>query len=507
MTAHNYSRRDFLKTVGVCTATLSLSDCVGPDQLAGGKNKKHTNILLITADDMNYNSPGIYGCEIPNITPNIDRLAAQGVRFTHAHVNIAVCQPSRQSIMTGRYPHRNGAEGFEPIDTSIPTLQEQLRKAGYLNAVLGKEKHLMPKEKFCWDFYITEKQLASGAGIGRDPQLYYQYTREFLNKARTEQKPFFLMANSHDPHRPFAGSDQEKKNWGHDLPKFRRRIKPQDVNVPAFLPDIPGVRQEIAEYYTSVHRCDETVGAVLKALQESGLNENTIVMFISDNGMSFPFAKANCYLNSTKTPWIVRWPGKVKPQTVDHNHFISGIDYMPTILDALGLPNVPDLDGVSFLPLLRGESQPYRTAVYTQFHETSAPRRFPMRCVQNRRFGYIFNFWSDNKTILKMESKNGRTWKAMVEAAKTDPGIDQRVIMFQHRVPEEFYDFQNDPDGLVNLIDHPKYQPEIEALRKLLRHWMIRTQDPALEAFTNRNDPARIQKFMQAQRQKTKIIK
>lgn len=109
------------------------------------------NILLITADDLNYDSLGSYGCQVPNITPNLDRLAAEGLKFNHAHVNIAVCQPCRQSIMTGRYPHRNGAEGFDPIADDVPTLQEQLRAAGYLNGILGKEIHLRPKHRYCWD--------------------------------------------------------------------------------------------------------------------------------------------------------------------------------------------------------------------------------------------------------------------------------------------------------------------------------------------------------------------
>jgi len=313
---------------------------------------RRPNIVLITADDLNYDSVGCYGCAIPRITPNIDRLARQGIRFTNAHVNIAVCQPCRQSLMTGRYPHRNGAEGFEPIDPDVPTLQESLHNAGYVNGILGKEVHLRPKYKYCWDYYITEGQLASGAGIGRSPERYFKYSQAFFELAKERDKPFFLMANSHDPHRPFAGSDQEKQSWGHDLPKFTRQFKSEEVPIPNCLPDLPGIRKEVAEYYTSVHRCDQTVGAVMRALEESGLAGNTMVMFLSDNGMATPFAKANCYLNSTKTPWIVAWPGKVKPGLVDSEHCISGIDYMPTVLDAVGIKPVDKMDGFSFLPLL-----------------------------------------------------------------------------------------------------------------------------------------------------------
>ena len=110
----------------------------------------------------------------------------------------------------------------------------------------------------------------------------------------------------------------------------------------------------MAQYYSSAHRCDETVGEVLRALKESGLEDSTLVMFLSDNGISMPFAKSNCYLTSTRTPWLVRWPGKVKPGVVDTEHFISGIDFMPTILEAAGLPAPAGMDGRSFLPLLTG---------------------------------------------------------------------------------------------------------------------------------------------------------
>lgn len=441
------------------------------------------NVLLITADDLNYNSVGCYGCTIPDITPNIDRLAKQGIRFTHGFVNIAVCQPCRQSIMTGRYPHRNGAPGFDPIDRSVPTLQEQLRDAGYLNAIMGKEKHLIPMDKFCWDYCIREEDLASGLGIGRDPKLYHQYAAAFFSRAKKEKKPFFLMANSHDPHRPFAGSDQEKKSWGENLPKFSRQVLPKDVTVPGFLADLPEVRQEIAEYYTSVHRCDESVGAILKALEESGFSKNTIVMFLSDNGMSFPFSKSNCYLNSNKTPWIIRWPGQVPAGSIDSTHFISGIDFMPTILHTLHLSEVPGMDGNSFLPILKGNNQENRLVVFTEFNKIFAGNPYPMRCIQDEKNGYIVNFWSDGKYQYTGDALSGRTFSSMNQAATSNNQIAERMKLFKFRVEEELYDFKNDPDGLINLINDSAYQSEKQRLKKLLLKEMKRSDDPLCNEF------------------------
>jgi len=435
------------------------------------------NLLLITVDDLNWDSVGAFGCRLPDITPHIDRLAAEGMRFLRAHVTAAVCQPSRSVLMTGRYPHRNGAEGFQPIRDSVPTLQERLRAAGYLNGILAKNPHLAPPARFCWDADIGADQL----GQGRDPALYYRHALAFFRQASSAGRPFFLMANSQDPHRPFAGSRQELKSFGKHWP-YSRKIEPAEVPVPRFLPDLPDVRREIAEYFTSAHRSDQTVGEVLRALEESGLAARTLVMFLSDNGMALPFAKTNCYLNSTRTPWIARWPGVVKPGSVCED-FISGIDFTPTVLEAAGLPRIDGMDGRSFLPLLRGRRQPGRDHVFTVFHETSARKRYEMRALMDRRFGYIFNAWADGRTVFRNESQNGLTFAAMQAAAGADPRIAARVKLFLYRVPEELYDYQTDPDALRNLAGEARYQPELRRLRRLLADHLARTGDPALSDF------------------------
>lgn len=465
---------------------------------------KRPNILLITADDLSADSLGSYGCKVQNITPHLDALAAQGMRFENAHVNIAVCQPSRQSIMTGMYPHRNGGEGFQPINDDVRSLTEALAPQNYLTGILGKEKHLQPKEKFHWDYLAGEAALADGAGIGRSVEKYHSHARKFMEQAVAAGKPFFLMANMHDPHRPFAGSAQELNAWGEDLPKFTRRITEDEIEVPGFLPDLPDIRKEIAEYHTSVHRCDQAVGAILRALKETGQEENTLVMFLSDNGIAVPFAKSNCYLHSTKTPWIVRWPGMVKAGMVDSGHLISGIDYMPTVLDALGLGGLPGMDGASFLPVLQGEKQPGREYAFTEYHRTHSNQRYPMRAIQGKRFGYIVNFWAGRTKPMQMESLSGLTFKAMQEAAKVDPEIAARVELFEHRVLEEFYDFEKDPDALKNLIDAPEYQEDIGKMRAALTQRMKETQDPALEAFLGRGDPAKLDAFMNEQKERAK---
>jgi N-sulfoglucosamine sulfohydrolase len=310
------------------------------------------------------------------------------------------------------------------------------------------------------------------------------------------------MANSHDPHRPFHASAQEQK-WSKKLlkqiPPPSRVYRDEEISVPDFLPEIPDVRKEIAEYYSSVRRCDDTVGAIMRALRESGQAENTLTMFLSDNGMAFPFSKTNCYMHSTRTPWIACWPGKIKPGSIDKRHFISTIDFMPTVLDAAGLAQPKGMDGVSFLPVLFGRRQEGRDRVFTQFHQTAGRRRYPMRCVQSHRFAYIFNPWSDGERIFRNESQSGLTFKAMQAAAKTNPEIAARVRLFQYRVVHEFYDVANDPDALHNLIDDPKYEQQIERMRSELLEWMKHTNDPAMEALQNHDSPEALKKFMAEQ--------
>ncbi len=463
-----------------------------------------TNILLITADDLNWDSVGVFGCRTPDCTPNIDALAGAGMRFEYAHVTVAVCQPSRGAMMTGRYPHCSGQEGFFHIDGKpVPLLPEELRKAGYLNGILGKIGHSTPKQAFQWDFHEDMPELA----WGRDKELYHRFTRQFLDMARDKGQPFFLMANAHDPHRPFHGNDAKLNGRdGITFPPPSRVYNAEEVQVPGFLPALPEVRQEMAEYASSVRRCDDVVGRIIDALKDAGVYENTLILFLSDNGMAFPFSKSNCYLHSTRTPWIACWPGHIAPGTVDREHFISGIDCMPTLLLVAGAALPTGMNGRSFLPLLQGGRDAGRDRVFTQYHETWGRDRYPMRCVQDKRFGYIFNPWSDGKRVLHNESQSGRTFAAMQAAAPQDAGIADRVRLFQYRVVEELYDFANDPDALVNLVDDPQYGDQLARLRGELEAWMVAVDDPALEAFRQRQSHEALAAFMTEQEARSKRL-
>src|SRR5512132_4105702 len=275
-----------------CLAAAALAACLAvPAGARRAAPERRPNILLITVDDLNWDSLGVTGSPVRGVSPNVDRLAREGVRFTRAHVTVSICEPSRNVLMTGRYPQNTGALGFSDIAADVPTVLEALAKAGYYTGLMAKTGHVVPSRAAAWNEIVLAKQLKNG----RSPELYYEHTRAFLAKARAANEPFFLMLNSQDPHRPFAGSPQEEAfkardattqepQYGGGFPDVEHPYAPGEITVPAFLPDLPAVRQEVAQYYTSARRADETTGAALRALDEAGMRDSTVVIWLSDNG-------------------------------------------------------------------------------------------------------------------------------------------------------------------------------------------------------------------------------
>lgn len=456
-------------------------------------NQKQLNVLLVTADDLNCNSIGAYGCPVRNISPNIDRLAQEGIQFMNAHVAIAVSQPSRGALATGRYPHCSGIEGFYHTNQEIPAIVPTLKKAGYYCGLLGKMDHSSPTADTPWDYKLDMEDL----GWGRDASRYRTEMKHMLEEAHKANKPFYFMINSHDPHRPFFGSEWEKNLFkGQQIPLPSYIYTESEVNVPGFLCDLPGVRKEMTQYYNSVKRLDDMVGVILKVLKDTDQMNNTIIMFLSDNGMSQPFSKTNCYYQSTKTPWIVYAPTLYRSGCIDKEHFISGIDFFPTITDILGLPTPKGIDGRSFKTILEGKKQTNREYVFTEFQSTSGQKAFPMRCVQDKNYAYIFNPWAIDSIRFTNESLFGDAFKEMQRYAPLNEKVADRVNMNLYRSLEEFYDIEKDPNALHNLIHHPAYQDEIKKYRTLMLKQMEKTNDPLKEAFTHRDDINIIRKVL-----------
>ncbi len=439
------------------------------------------NVLFFTADDMNFDSSGVFGGPIKDLTPGIDRLAAQGLRFSHAYSTVAVCQPVRQTMLCGLYPHRSGSMGFFPVRPEVRTLNQELHKAGYLISCFGKTKHLQPREQFCAD--------VADDSISRHPSKLAAATRDFVRLAKQQKRPFFHNVNCYDPHRPFIGMKGPDDLAGGEVPS-RRIVVDEVTEVPGFLEDLPDVRRELAGYYTSVRRLDDALCAVLAVLDEEGVADDTIVVFYGgDHGMSFPFGKSNSYENSSRGALIVRWPGVTKPGSVDTAHMVTTLDFTPTMLEMLGLGALPDLDGRSFVPALRGETMPGWDRVFTVYNAAFGNNWLPMRCMRTRDRAYIWNAWSDGTKKYHTENMAGLTWKAMLAAAERDPAIKARTDFYSFRVPEEFYDLEADPCERRNLVDSAGHRAEIDAMRRELLATMDATGDPLAEAFAHRSRP------------------
>ncbi|WP_430815667.1 sulfatase family protein [Carboxylicivirga sp. RSCT41] len=456
-------------------------------------SKSKPNILFITVDDMNWNSIGAYGCGIPDITPNIDRLAEEGMRFEKAYVQASNCSPSRCVFQTSRYPHQSGMRGFYYVDVDFKTLPEVLKENGYLTGVINKaaDTSLSPDFEKYWDVNLK----FSGAEK-RSADAYGNQLKDFLAVANKEKQPFYCVVNVADPHKPFF-NDIKSKKQGFDAFAPSRTYTKEEVEVPAFLPDAPKVKQEIVNYYNSVKRGDDCVGSILEVLAESKYIENTIVIFVSDHGMPLPFAKSSVYLNGIRTPWIVSWPKHIKSGTVNRSNMISAIDFMPTVLDMAGIEQPEGIEGLSFYEALKGNKLNSQEYVFAQFDENAGGVPRPTRTVLTKKYGYVFNAWATGKYPFKCSADSYATHKCMKAQAASKSAVKERYEHWVYRCVEELYDYETDPEALHNLINDPEYQEIAVQLRLALEIQMKVTNDYMLPAFQVRNKKDELNKWMQ----------
>lgn len=403
------------------------------------------NFILFIADDMGCDDCGAYGH--PHIsTPNLDRLAKEGMRFDRAFLTCSSCSPSRSSIITGRYPHNTGARQLhQPLPAEQVTFVELLKAAGYYTAQAGKW-HLGAAAKAKFDV-VNE---GSGRWVG-------------ALKDRPRDKPFFLWLAFLDPHRPY-----QKKT-------IASPHSPADAVVPPYLPDVAEAQADLAMYYDEISRMDGDVGEVLAELQAQDEVQNTLVLFISDNGRPFPRCKTTMYDSGIKTPWIVRWPAGAKAGTTCQG-LVSSIDIGPTILQLAGLKTGPTFQGVSFAPLLADSTAGIREQVYAEhnWHDFDDHGR----SVRTARYKYIRNYYTDIPGTPPADAVRSPTFVAM--RSLRDAGKLPPSQMGCFRVPrpgEELYDLENDPHELTNLAAESAHAETLAKMRRLLAAWERETDD------------------------------
>lgn len=379
------------------------------------------NVLLLTSDDLNYDSVGVYGSVVQNATPNTDRLALEGLVFDRAYVQAPSCTPSRNVMITGNYSHNSGVEGFFSVDYPQKTLPEELRNNGYYTGVIQKVIDMTPtndKEKY-WDYIGDYNKLES-----RTPRNYGAAFSQLIQKSKEAGKPFFASVNIQDPHLPFFRGVKTKEGFDRTAPSYI--YEKNEVALHPVLPQFKNFYEEFTDYYNTVKRGDDAIGEVLKVLQDEKVKSTTLIVYLSDHGMSFPFVKSNLYPQSVRTPWIVVWPGIIKRGTRDRNHMVSAIDIMPTLLEATNTPQPGALAGRSLLPIFKGKIQKNRDYVYVEHNEgpTADPR--PMRAVHSKNFVYVFNAWGTGDYHAIMECRWYRSWATYVELSKSYRIVNQR---------------------------------------------------------------------------------
>ena len=466
-------------------------------QSAIGNPQSAMNVVVFTVDDMDVTSVNCYGNPLPNLTPNMDRLASQGMRFLNAYVSTPICMPCRQSMMTGLHPHRNGSFGFVEIEkNSCPSLSGILMENGYFTVSIGKGRDY---KAFPWDKWVNG--LGGDGWYSRKPDGFYDEAKKAIQAARKAGKPFYLGVNTSDPHRPFAGSEQEKEfvenlrkkfPTAPDFPGMEPVCSEAEVPLLPYLPDLPDIRKETVQYLTCVKRADDTLGRIMQLLEEEGLAENTLFVFFSDHDAAMPTAKQNCYAHSAITPLMVRWPGQIQPGSVDQEHMVSTVDLMSTILEALHLPVPEKQDGRSMLPILKGEKQDNRDMVFVSYNYVyPGIQVFPMRTVLTKDWCYVFNPWSDGvKKRLQgngqpTENQSGLTFAAMQKAALTDPEMKERLDTILLRRRDELFNRNKDPYSFENLAGDPEYRTVLKKMKKLLADEMEQSEDPLFQRLEN----------------------
>lgn len=294
---------------------------------ATSKAKEKPNIVLMIADDVSVDDMGCYGNKVVK-TPNIDRLAKEGMRFDNTFLVASSSSPSRCCIVTGKYPHSTGAaELHTPLpETEIP-FPLLLKQHNYYTAQAGKW-HMGPSVYRAFDRYTDDNGYDNGDG----GELNWV---RFL-KEREQDKPFFLWLASYDAHRP----------WGAD--DFFISHDPDEVEVPLYFADTPETRGDIVSYYNEIARFDYYVGEVRKELERQGVFDNTILIIMADNGRPFPRCKTRVYDSGMKTPFIVSWPKGMKHKGSVSNSLISSIDIAPTLLELAGVEIPNNMQGLSF---------------------------------------------------------------------------------------------------------------------------------------------------------------
>jgi len=417
------------------------------------------NIIVFIADDAGMD----FGCYGNNSihTPNIDKLAANGLRFDKAFLTSPQSSPSRTSMMTGMFAHTIGTEDLHtPIDENTRMIPSFLGEVGYRTGVLLKT-HWGEYGDQQFDMVDSGREWYTEEPVSQNNAALVRY-RNFIDKDKGQ--PFFLWIGFNDPHRGYNRETNVQQN------------DPDKVHVYPYYVDNKETRRDIADYYDEISRMDRHIGIMMAELEHRKLLENTVIIFLSDNGMPFPRAKGTLYDAGIQTPLIISWKGKINSGSTHANGLISTIDLAPTILDLAGIAAPENMYGKSFSGILFNPSLPGREFIFSErnWHDCDEY----MRCIRTEKYKLIFNAYYELPHGIAMDLSSSPTWYELKKAQKEGTlAKDQQNIFVCPRPMIEIYDLMKDKYELNNVADEQEYYTEGRKLMALLLKWQEETMD------------------------------
>jgi len=402
------------------------------------------------ADDCTYRDIGCYGGQA--YTPNIDKLAAEGKRFTQCFQAAPMCSPTRHNIYTGLYPVKSGAYPNHTFaKQGTKSVVHYLEPLGY-RVVLNGKRHIGPQEVFPFE------NLAGG----NNPN--FEAIDAFVAECKDNETPFCLFACSNEPHSPWNKGDPSRYDAG-------------KLKLPPYFVDTAETRENMVRYLAEITYFDWQVGECLALLDKYALAENTLVIVVSEQGSSFPFGKWTCYDTGLQSAMVVRWPRKVAAGTVS-DALVEYGDVLPTFIDAAGGTPEKVLDGKSLVSLLLGETDQHKQYVYGEMTTRgiiNSSEHFGIRSVRSRQFKYIWNFTPE--IAFRNACTKSKIFQSWREKAASDPDAADKVRRYEHRPGEELYDVAKDPYEWNNLAEDAEYAEVKAELKARLLAWMKATGD------------------------------
>jgi arylsulfatase A-like enzyme len=409
---------------------------------------KMPNFVVFISDDHGMLDSEPYGAAGVR-TPNMTRLAEEGMKFTHAFVASPACGPSRTALLTGLWPARNGAErNHMPKRPEVPSLPTALRALGYEVAAFGKVAHND------WaKFYDFNSAVGPNVGITSTADV-----AKFL-ASRDSSKPLCLFVGTRHPHVPWSTND------GYD---------PASLKLPPSHVDTTVTREMRAKYLTDVTKADKLLGE-LRALAQKHVCGDKVFVYTGDNGAQWPFGKWDLYDAGIRVPFILAWPGRVKPASTS-DAMVCWPDLLPTFIELAGGKVPAGLDGKSFAGILRGAATTHRDRVFTTQSGDGDFNVYPIRSLRTRDWKYILNLhpeFQHHTHVSRAAGNDGFTyWSSWLAEARTNPAAANTVKRFAERPAEELYDLNADPFELRNLAADPKQAERLTSMRTELRAWM-----------------------------------